>query len=354
MYDFDREIIMERMFYVYALLDPRKPGSFKYGNWKFEYEPFYIGKGKDGRVEAHFQPSQLKANTHKANKIRKILKKTGDLPLYVIKKQHLTELEAFDLERKLIYIIGRGKDGPLTNGTDGGDGTAGKYVTRASRKQTSQSLREYWETEGRLLVEERVSNWKKTFADKSETELADIQLKKKQTWQSKSNSSKREFSKFRSEAQKSYYNSLTPKEQEAFQRKCSEGKQRYWDNISPEAYEQQVQSRKEAHARRSKRRKSEVNSKISESVKRRHAATSSKEKARKSAQISTTLKNIDPAKRKRLNAGNVLRGRLKACGLLHSQEREYAMEMLNRFKFDGSDENYLKFVRKIDRVYPLN
>jgi hypothetical protein len=29
--------------YVYAYLDPRKPGIFKYEEYEFGYEPFYIG-----------------------------------------------------------------------------------------------------------------------------------------------------------------------------------------------------------------------------------------------------------------------------------------------------------------------
>ena len=37
------------MHYVYAYLDPRKPGKYSYKglNVSFLYEPFYIGKGKN-------------------------------------------------------------------------------------------------------------------------------------------------------------------------------------------------------------------------------------------------------------------------------------------------------------------
>jgi len=35
---------------VYIYLDPRKPGHFQYSeSLIFEYEPFYVGKGKPGR-----------------------------------------------------------------------------------------------------------------------------------------------------------------------------------------------------------------------------------------------------------------------------------------------------------------
>jgi hypothetical protein len=43
----------ESVFYVYAILDPRKPGHFRYGHFKFEYEPIYIGKGNGKRSLAH-------------------------------------------------------------------------------------------------------------------------------------------------------------------------------------------------------------------------------------------------------------------------------------------------------------
>jgi hypothetical protein len=39
--------------YVYALLDPRKPGSYIYDSYHFEFEPFYVGMGINDRIDSH-------------------------------------------------------------------------------------------------------------------------------------------------------------------------------------------------------------------------------------------------------------------------------------------------------------
>ena len=33
-----------KKYYVYVFLDKSKPGNFEYGDLKFDFEPFYIGK----------------------------------------------------------------------------------------------------------------------------------------------------------------------------------------------------------------------------------------------------------------------------------------------------------------------
>ncbi len=109
------------MFYVYVYCDTRKPGSFIYGDLKFDYEPFYVGKGKGMRMYSHLFLKEK--NNFKNRKIQKILNEDLE-PLILKIKENLSENEAFEIEKEIIKIIGRGKLGPLTNLTSGGEGSS--------------------------------------------------------------------------------------------------------------------------------------------------------------------------------------------------------------------------------------
>lgn len=127
-------------YYVYAYLDPRKLGKFVYGVYEFEYEPFYIGKGVNQRLNEHIWDSKLKTKTFKTNKIKKILS-LGLKPIILKISENLFEIDAFDLEKKLIEVIGRRdlKKGPLTNLTNGGEGFSGLIKSEEHRKNLSKS-----------------------------------------------------------------------------------------------------------------------------------------------------------------------------------------------------------------------
>lgn len=148
----------ESKFYVYAYLDPRKSGNFIYGEYVFDFEPFYIGKGYKNRCNEHLRESSLKESSFKNNKIKKILS-LGLAPIILKISVNIFEHDAFDLEKKLIRIIGRYDlgCGPLTNLTDGGDGitglikstehrhnlsvsSLGKKMSKEARKKISDSL----------------------------------------------------------------------------------------------------------------------------------------------------------------------------------------------------------------------
>ena len=122
-----REYDDEEVYYVYALMDPRKPCPFQYGKWSFSHEPFYIGKGKGKRVFDHIRDSSHKGGN--LEKIAKIDEIGGDNVEPILKVYGVDEKSALDLEMKMVKAIGRlHTGGPLTNRTDGGDGAKGYRV----------------------------------------------------------------------------------------------------------------------------------------------------------------------------------------------------------------------------------
>lgn len=127
-------------YYIYAYLDPRKPGSFNYGNWTFDFEPFYIGKGSGQRYKVHLENRHLKHNSPKNQKIKKLIK-SGMLPVIKMVQENITiEQQAFELEINLIAAIGR-KDqgkGPLLNLYDGGHGSSKSQETRKKISETKK------------------------------------------------------------------------------------------------------------------------------------------------------------------------------------------------------------------------
>lgn len=111
---------MKDDFYVYVYLDPRKPGEYVFDYLKFDYEPFYVGKGKGNRFKAHFYECH-NFNNYKWNKIQKI-KNLKLNPIIVKVFENLTEQDAF---LKEIEIISKIRRKILTNMSNGGEGQSG-------------------------------------------------------------------------------------------------------------------------------------------------------------------------------------------------------------------------------------
>lgn len=139
------------MFYVYVYLDPREKGIFKYGDYIFDYKPFYIGKGKGKRCYRAISPNKLKrqGNSRKKAYINKLFK-LGLKPIILKLHEGLTEGESFKLEKQIIHLIGRKdlNEGILTNMTRGGDGITGQIISLETRKKISAA------NKGRILTEE--------------------------------------------------------------------------------------------------------------------------------------------------------------------------------------------------------
>jgi hypothetical protein len=130
------------VFYVYVYLDPRKPGKYVYGEYEFDYEPFYVGKGNGKRAYAHLKSN--KRNEEFFNKIKEICN-----PIIIFYAELLNEYNALTLEDKIIRNIGRLNigTGPLFNKIESnGTGTTGRVVS----EETRQKLREA----GRNISEE--------------------------------------------------------------------------------------------------------------------------------------------------------------------------------------------------------
>lgn len=113
--------VIPEKYYVYVYLDPRNPGKYHYGNFLFEYAPFYVGKGKDDRLYAHLYYNKNKIKSIKHFVIEQIKQKTKRLPIIIKVLDNVTEEAAFDLENYLIKNIGRiiNRTGILTNKVSG-------------------------------------------------------------------------------------------------------------------------------------------------------------------------------------------------------------------------------------------
>jgi|AntAceMinimDraft_11_1070367.scaffolds.fasta_scaffold21299_1 hypothetical protein len=102
--------------------------------------PFYVGKGTNRRVTQHTSPSD-RTNRYKAVLLSKLIR-TGSPERYSIVASFSDEQDALNLEMELIATIGRAdlKDGPLTNRTDGGDGTRGHLAKSRGESPSARAV----------------------------------------------------------------------------------------------------------------------------------------------------------------------------------------------------------------------
>ena len=140
-------------YYVYVYLNPLKRGKYNFGKFSFDYEPFYIGKGKDYRHKVHLIVLD-KINKLKQNILNKI-KKENKEPVIIKLYKNISEYSAFRLEKQLIKLIGRRdlKLGSLANLTNGGEGTSGTIYTLGRRTNMLSEKRKMiqYNNEGKIL-----------------------------------------------------------------------------------------------------------------------------------------------------------------------------------------------------------
>lgn len=139
-------------FYVYIFLDPRKPGKFEYDGLDicFLYEPFYVGKGTRGRMNAHLSPLNLKKTDYKSNKLRKIIS-SGFNPIKYKLYENISNDTAIQIEIDIVSKIGRfdKNKGPLLNMTDAGEGMSGN-ISKLRKRITQTKL------DGTIIIHESI------------------------------------------------------------------------------------------------------------------------------------------------------------------------------------------------------
>lgn len=128
--------------YVYVLLNPLKKGVYKYNEYSFEYEPFYVGISNTDsyyiREDMHtnFVKNQVTYSKNKIKNsiIRKILKNNME-PISIRIIEGVSRDIVCREEIRLIELIGTKieKSGPLSNISKGGDG--GDTFTNNPRKE---------------------------------------------------------------------------------------------------------------------------------------------------------------------------------------------------------------------------
>lgn len=250
----------ERIFYVYVLLDPRKPGSFCYSRWKFPYEPFYVGKGHGNRYLRHEQSAaNSSTRNYLFNKIRKLFKEGWSGPEIVVKRQFLSEPEAFSLEKRLVKAIGR-KDldlGPLLNLTDGGDGAVGKRESRRGRTLRSERMKEWnssmTEEYRKKFLESLSIGVKRSHALRTPEERKAQSQKISTGLSAMSKRAKDKRIKSIAESNRIHYANLTTAEKEALAEKKRQGRLNIDPAVEREANQKRSIASKKMHENRSSR-----------------------------------------------------------------------------------------------------
>ena len=133
-------------YYNYILLNPTKPLNWEYQGVKFQYAPFYVGKGSGNRVLQHYKIFN-NVNPHKENTI-KLLQKGGYLPEYVILNKNSEEPQALEEEINIIAWIKSNLGDILTNITDGGNQPPTGY---GEENHKSLKVYQYDKDSGELL-----------------------------------------------------------------------------------------------------------------------------------------------------------------------------------------------------------
>jgi hypothetical protein len=163
---------MKNIYYCYVYLDPRNPGDYVFDDLKFDYEPFYVGKGKNRRFSFHLTYVKRRLdksfNHHFLRKIKAILME-GMTPIILFHEKNMCEEDAYQLETKLIETIGLDN---LTNIFPGGKGGRNNknFSGRHHTDSAKDKIRASKEGENNPMYGEkyyRSDEGKKSFSEKT-------------------------------------------------------------------------------------------------------------------------------------------------------------------------------------------
>lgn len=132
--------IQDHSFYNYLIFDPRYKSNRILEEVEItkRFQCFYIGKGTMKRYNGHFTPGFILSGSHRANKIKAIIR-DGYKPILIFINTEVDEDNANGKEIELISYFGREdlKKGKLVNKTEGGEGRSGYIPTKDQRKRMS-------------------------------------------------------------------------------------------------------------------------------------------------------------------------------------------------------------------------
>ena len=189
-------------FYVYVYLDPLTPKNYEFNGYNFDFEPFYVGKGKNERLYSHINETKRyyesgynkeRINLSKVEKIKNILD-AGLYPIIMKVIENISESESISVEMELIKSIGRIdlKKGTLTNRTDGGEGGYNKVITDEIRNKLIDSAKKRPPVND-ITRKKHSESWSNR-DDESRKEISEkISKTLKESWENKSDFEKEEY-----------------------------------------------------------------------------------------------------------------------------------------------------------------
>lgn len=186
---------MSKKYYVYVLLDPRRPGNFQYGKYCFDFEPFYVGKGCGGRAGNHwhrfsramrlygkdFREHDIHQRSNPLKTARfEHMHEAGVEPMIKIWRRTASEDKAFEIKIKMISAIKRLRyGGPLLNlaaGGPHGDRT-GYRCSDEEKVRMSKTISEYYTTdEGKDAISRMADSQRKRLARLRKARASDPKL----------------------------------------------------------------------------------------------------------------------------------------------------------------------------------